>query len=156
MAAREFRAKLARFEGVGTWTYLNVPFDVEKAFGKGGQIKVKGMVNGVSFRSSLMPDGDGSHFLVVNKSIRDKARVKVGDRVQVVLESDSAARVIEAPPDLAKALGRNKTARAAWDAFAASHKKAYVEWITSAKRDETRARRIEKAVTMMAEKKPLK
>ena len=156
MAKREFRAKLARFEGVGTWTFVSVPFDVEKSFGKGGSIKVKGTVNGVPFRSSFMPDGEGDHFLVVNKSIRDKAKVKVGDRVQIVVEPDAAARVIEAPPDLAKALGRNKAAKTVWDDFAYSHKKAYVEWIVSAKQNETRGRRIDKAVALIADKKPLK
>ena len=122
MAKREFRAKLARFEGIGTWTYVKIPFDVEKHFGKGGQVKVKGTVNGADFRSSLMPDGDGQHFLVVPKSIRDRAKVKVGDRVTVVVESDAGPRFIEAPPDLAKALGKNKTAKAVWDEFAYSHK----------------------------------
>ena len=156
MGRKEFKAKLDRFEGVGTWTYVEIPFDVEKAFGRGGQLRIKAKINGVPFRSSLMPNGDGSHFLVVNKSVRDKAKIKMGDRVAVVIEPDAAARVIEAPPDLAKALSRNKTAKSAWDAFAYSHKKAYVDWVTSAKRDETRKRRIDKAVAMMAEKKLFK
>ena len=156
MAKREFRAKLSRFEGVGTWTYVKVPFDVEKLFGKGGQVKVKAAVNGAPFRSSLMPDGDGQHFLVVGKAIRDKAKVRVGDRVTVVVEPDAGPRIIEAPPDMAKALGKNKTAKTVWDDFAYSHKKAYVDWIVAAKRAETRDRRIEKSVTMIAEQKLLK
>ncbi|MGD0783358.1 MAG: YdeI/OmpD-associated family protein [Candidatus Aminicenantales bacterium] len=156
MAKREFRAKLSRFEGVGTWMYVKVPFDVEKLFGRGGQIRVKGAVNGAAFRSSLMPDGDGQHFLVVNKSIRDKAKVKVGDRLTVVVEPDSGPRLIEAPPDLVKALGKNKAAKTAWDEFAYSHKKAYVDWIVAAKQAETRDRRIEKAVARIADNKPLK
>ena len=156
MAKREFRAKLARFEGVGTWTFVKIPFDVEKHFGKGGQVKVKGTVNGADFRSSLMPDGDGQHFLVVPKSIRDRAKVKAGDRVTVVIEPDAGPRFIEAPPDLAKALGKNKTAKAVWDEFAYSHKKAYVDWIVAAKKVETRVRRIENAVLLIADKKAFK
>jgi bifunctional DNA-binding transcriptional regulator/antitoxin component of YhaV-PrlF toxin-antitoxin module len=156
MAKREFRAKLSRFEGVGTWTFVKIPFDVEKYFGKGGQVKVKAAVDGADFRSSLMPDGDGQHFLVVPKSVRDKAKVKVGDRVAVVVESDPGPRLIEAPPDLAKALGKNKTAKAVWDEFAYSHKKAYVDWIVAAKKAETRVRRIENAVLLIADKKAFK
>jgi hypothetical protein len=136
--------------------YVKVPFDVEKHFGKGGQVKVKGTVNGAAFRNLLMPDGDGQHFLVVNKAIRDKAKVKVGDRVTVVVEPDSGPRLIEAPPDMAKALGKNRAAKTVWDEFAYSHKKAYVDWIVAAKRAETRDRRIQKAVAMIADKKPLK
>ncbi len=108
MGGKAFSAKLVRMEGVGTWTYCDVPFDVEKAFGKGGQVKVKGTVNGISFKSTLLPNGDGNHFLVVPKPLRDKAKVKPGDRVKVVVEPDAAARIIEPPPDLAKALPRTK------------------------------------------------
>jgi bifunctional DNA-binding transcriptional regulator/antitoxin component of YhaV-PrlF toxin-antitoxin module len=156
MGGKVFSAKLVRMEGVGTWTYLNVPFDVEKAFGKGGQVKVKGTVNGVPCKSTLLPNGDGNHFLVVPKPVRDKAKVKAGDRVKVVLEPDATARIVEAPPDLAKALAKNKPAKQAWDDFAPSHRKAYVEWIIEAKKVDTRIRRIDKAVAMMAERKPLK
>jgi hypothetical protein len=156
MAKREFRAKLSRFEGVGTWTFVKIPFDVEKHFGRGGQVKVKASVNGADFRSSLMPDGDGQHFLVVGKPIRDKAKVKVGDRVSVVVEPDAGPRFIEAPPDLAKALGKNKAAKAVWDDFAYSHKKAYVDWIVAAKKAETRVRRIDNAVLLIADKKAFK
>jgi len=156
MSAKQFRARLTRFEGVGTWMYVKVPFVAEKAFGRGGQIKVKGAINGISFRSSLMPDGDGSHFLVVSKFVRDKAKIKVGERVQVSVEPDGEPRVIEAPPDLAKALSKTKDAKAAWDSFSYSHRKAYVEWIVSAKKDETRKSRVEKAAPMIAARKPLK
>jgi hypothetical protein len=156
MGGKTFTARLVRMEGVGTWTYLVVPFDVEKAFGRGGQVKVAGTVAGIPFRSSLLPNGDGNHFLVVPKPVRDKAKVKVGDRVKVALSLDAAPRAVEAPPDLARALAGSKPAKQAWDAFAPSHRKAYVAWIVEAKRQETRARRIERAVGLMAERKPLK
>jgi hypothetical protein len=155
MGGKIFSAKLVRMEDVGTWTYLVVPFDVEKAFGRGGPVKVTGTLAGVPFRSSLLPNGDGSHFLVVTKSVRDKAKVKVGDRVKVAVDVDAAPRSVEAPPDLAKALAKSKAAKQAWEAFAPSHRKAYVEWIVEAKRSGTRAGRIERAVTMMAENKTL-
>ena len=51
-------------------------------------------------------------------------------------EKKAPARV---PADLAGALAKNKKARTAFTAFSPSHKREYVEWITEAKRDETRA-----------------
>jgi len=156
MARKEFKAKLERFEGVGTWTYFDIPFDATKAFGGRGQIKVRGTVNGVPVQSSLMPHGDGSHFLVVNKSVRDTGKAKVGGIVRVSLESDGAPRVAEAPPDLEKALSKNREAKAGWDAFSYSHKKAYLNWIVGARKEETRIKRVKKAVAMLAEKKTLK
>jgi len=156
MPKKEFTSKLERFEGSGTWTYADIPFDVEKAFGKKGQVKVKGTVNGVAFLSALMPHGDGTHFLVVNRPTRDAAKVKEGAKVRIVLEADAEPRLIQAPPDLERALAKNKSAAASWEKLAPSHKKEYVLWITEAKKEETRQRRIEKAVAKIAAAAPLK
>ena len=57
------------------------------------------------------------------------------------------------PPDLAAALRKNAKARATFEGFSPSHKREYVEWITEAKRDETRQRRLGQAIEMLAEGK---
>ena len=61
---------------------------------------------------------------------------------------------LRTPPSLAKALARNAKAKATYDGFSPSHKREYVEWITEAKSEETRDRRIEQALGWMAEGKP--
>jgi uncharacterized protein YdeI (YjbR/CyaY-like superfamily) len=71
--------------------------------------------------------------------------------VKVARPARTASRPAPAtPPDLLKALKASAKARAAFDDFSASHKREYVEWISSAKREETRQRRIDAAVQMMA------
>ncbi len=62
----------------------------------------------------------------------------------------------DVPPDLAAtlALKKNAKARATFEAFSPSHRREYVEWITEAKREETRARRVEQTVAWLAEGKP--
>lgn len=59
------------------------------------------------------------------------------------------------PPDLAAALAlkKNAKARAAFEAFAPSHKREYIEWLTEAKREETRAKRLAQALEWLAEGK---
>jgi len=57
------------------------------------------------------------------------------------------------PDDLAAALKKNKKAAVTYEAFSPSCKREYVEWITEAKRAETRASRVAQAVTWMAEGK---
>jgi uncharacterized protein YdeI (YjbR/CyaY-like superfamily) len=57
------------------------------------------------------------------------------------------------PPDLAAALRKNKPAAATYAGFAESCKREYVEWITDAKRPETRAKRLERTVAQLAEGK---
>lgn len=56
---------------------------------------------------------------------------------------DRTRRIVRPPEDLQRALRRNKTIAVAFDALSWSHKKEYVQWILEAKKDETRARRIE-------------
>jgi uncharacterized protein YdeI (YjbR/CyaY-like superfamily) len=58
--------------------------------------------------------------------------------------SPGRARKTEAdvPDDLAAALKKSKKARATFEDFSPSHRREYVEWITQARRPETRARRV--------------
>lgn len=58
------------------------------------------------------------------------------------------------PADLAKALAKSKKAQAVFDAFPPSQRREYIEWLLEAKREETRARRLETALEWIAEGKP--
>jgi len=60
----------------------------------------------------------------------------------------------EVPADLAAALKKHARARAAFGAFPPSHKREYVEWLTEAKREETRAKRLATAIEWIAAGKP--
>ena len=150
MPSKSFTATLERPEGVGTWTYLTVPFDVAADYGAKGQVKVKGTVNGAPFRGSLMPHGDGRHFLVVNKALRDKAGATQGSVVRVRLERDTAPRAVSVPRDLKQALAGNPQAAAAFKNMPYSHKKEYVDYIGEAKKAETRLRRISATIEKLA------
>ena len=57
------------------------------------------------------------------------------------------------PNDLMTALKKSRAALAAFEDFSYSHKKEYVEWITEAKREETRTQRLATAVAWIAEGK---
>lgn len=151
MSQFEFQAMLKRPEGTGTWTYLDIPIDMVKVFGSRGRIKIKGTINGCPFQSSALPHGDGTHYLVVNSAIRNALGVKQGTEVKVVLEADTGTRTVAIPADLQRALNKNKTARVSFEVLSYSRKKEYVEWIESAKKQETRARRIEQVPTMLAD-----
>jgi hypothetical protein len=156
MAKKTFQAKLERPPGAGTWTFVTVPFNVQTEFKEKGQVRVKGTVNSIAFRGSLMPHGNGKHFLVVNRTIREQAGVKTGDTVKAVIERDTKARVVSLPNDFKRALARSAKAKDGFDKLAYSHKKAYVEWIESAKKAETRAKRIKDSLTSIAAGKRLK
>lgn len=60
---------------------------------------------------------------------------------------------LRTPPDLLAALRKSRAAQKTFEAFSPSHRREYVEWITEAKGEDTRRRRIETAITWMAEGK---
>lgn len=153
-ATKRFRVLLEK-HGSGETAKFTIPFVVEKVFGTRARVPVRGTINGFAFRSSIFPMGDGRHYMVVNKEVRAGANVKGGDTVSVVMERDEETRVVTPPVDFARALKANKDAGAAWERLSYSHHKAHIRAIEEAKRPETRARRIEKALTdLAAGKKP--
>jgi hypothetical protein len=78
---------------------------------------------------------------------RGEPKVSKPSRQNPVLEyADSATKTVRLPEDLAKAFKPHKAASAFFDTLAFSHKKEYVEWIVTAKREETRADRIRKTI----------
>jgi uncharacterized protein YdeI (YjbR/CyaY-like superfamily) len=64
------------------------------------------------------------------------------------------ARELTVPDDLASALKKNAKAQAAFEGFSPSHKREYIEWITEAKTEATRTRRLETTLEWLAEGKP--
>jgi len=148
MAIR-FKLKLEQYKDTEV-LHAYLPFDVYESFGTRARIPVKGTINGFAFRSSIFPMGGGKFYLVVNKQMREGAKVKAGDTAEFLLEKDDAPREIETPADFAKALKANKDAQAVWDRLSFTHRKEYIGAIVEAKKPETRMRRIEKAIEMIA------
>jgi hypothetical protein len=146
---KEFKAKLQGMGPKSAWTYLEVPFDVEKTWGTRARLSVKGTMNGHAFRSSIFPDGKGRHHLMTNKAMLAGAKAATGDTVKMVMEPDAGPRTVTVPAALKKALAGHQQAKACFDGFSPSHKKAYVDWINEAKQEETRQRRVAQAVEML-------
>ena len=156
MTARKFDAVLVRPEGTGTWTFFTAPFDASKEYGTKAMVQVKGTIDSLPYKGTLLPNGKGEHVMVVKKEIRDAIGKRAGDSVSVTMNLDAAPRSVAVPEDFRQALEGNKKAKAVFDALAYSHQKAFVDWIVQAKRKETRADRIGKALHMVLRKRPLK
>jgi hypothetical protein len=135
---------------------VEVPLNVEEVFGSRSCVPVKGAIEGVPYRSSLMPQGEGRFILVVNKTLRDEIGKEVGDAVEVTMEPDTQARTVEIPEDLAEALQGDAAAEETFERFSYSKRKEYVDWIESAKRPETRSNRIRQALEKLAQGRSLK
>ncbi len=149
MKERKFEGRLTARGPKGAWTYMPIPFDVQEVFGKRSRVAVAGTMNGFPFRNSLMPEGDGKHSMTVSKELMAGAKARAGEMVKVTMKVDDAPRVVEVPGELEAALKNDDKAAETFGALAYSHKKAYVDWIVSAKRAETKTSRAAKAVEML-------
>jgi len=156
LSRQEFKATLNAVGPNGAWTRLQVPFDVYNSYGSRGRVSVRGTINGFEFQSSIFPDGEGGFHMMVNKEMQRGAGVKPGDVAHVVMQMDVEKREVAVPPDVEAAMKLNKEAQASFAKMAPSTRKEYVDWITSAKQQETRERRIAKAIPMIAEGKRLR
>jgi len=65
----------------------------------------------------------------------------------------AAPKTVTVPPVLSEALRKHRKARAGFAGLSPSQKREYIEWITEAKTEETRARRLAQAIEWMAEGK---
>jgi hypothetical protein len=144
-----FKVKLKQFEDTQV-LHVYFPFDVFEVFGTRARMAVKGEINGFPFRSSIFPLGGGKFYMVVNREMREGARVKAGDTAEFLLEKDEDPRSIATPPDLLKALNGRRTAKAVWDKLSYSHRKEHITFIEAARKPETRGRRIAKTLEMIA------
>jgi hypothetical protein len=111
---------------------------------------VDGNLNGHAFRATLEPDGQLGHWLKVSRKLREAAGVKPGAVVQLEIAPVAQEPEPRIPADLCRALADAPEARALWSDITPLARRDWIHWITSAKRAETRARRIVNACDMLA------
>jgi len=152
-----FAATLVRPAGKAvSWTFLNVPSQASAKLPSRGIVSVEGTMNGSPFQAALHPDGQGGHWLKVNRKVRDGARAEAGSVVtlEIVPVAAGDEPEPEVPPDVRKALaGAPKAAREAWSDITPLARRDWIQWITSGKRSKTRTIRIGKACDMLAKGK---
>jgi bifunctional DNA-binding transcriptional regulator/antitoxin component of YhaV-PrlF toxin-antitoxin module len=145
----KFKTAIMQAEGMDA-TGIVVPDAVVEKLASGKRPKVAVTLNGYTYRSTVAVMG-GQFMLPLAKAHREAAGVKPGQKVEITLELDTAPREVEIPKDFAAAL-KKAGLRAAFDKLAFTHRKEHVRAIEEAKAAETRARRIDKALAMVAAK----
>ena len=131
--------------GGKTATGIEVPANVVDKLGGGKNALVKVTINGHTYPSAVSMRG-GKALIPVSADNRAKAGIAAGDRITVDVELDTTKREIEIPSGLAKAFKSNPAAQRAFAALSNSGKKRHVLAIEGAKTEETRERRIAKAI----------
>jgi hypothetical protein len=146
MKKYRFKAKIE--PGMGGGAYVVFPHDVEKEFGTRGKVPVQATFNGVAYRGSLAKYGQPEHILGVAKAIREEIGKQPGDTIDVVLWKDEEERTVEVPPEFQKLL-KKEGLLPAFEKLSYTHRKEYCRWITEARKEETRTRRLGQAIEML-------
>jgi len=150
-----FDAVISRSDAPGSSSFVAVPFDVLETFGTRGRVPVRADFDGESYRGSLVTFGGPHHLLLVLTELQERLGKGPGDSVDVTVRLDQSARVVELDVDVAAAF-TDAGVLEAFRAMSYSHQKEYHVWITTAKRAETRDRRISTAIDMVADGARLK
>ncbi len=106
---------------------------------------VKGTINGYHFQTALEPDGKGSHWFQVGKTIREAIRANAGDTAMLVIEPTREWPEPKVPADITNALAADSQARTLWMDITPMARREWIRWIRATNRLETRKRRIEVA-----------
>jgi uncharacterized protein YdeI (YjbR/CyaY-like superfamily) len=142
-APRTFQATLERIDSPLKWVMVRIPFDAGKVWGKRGQLKVKGEINGFAFRTSLFPDRNGGHRLLVNKVMQRGAKAVPGMTARFRVEPDNKVRVVAVPAELTRALSEDRSLRQWFNGLSQSIRNEICKGIAQAKSSEARLRRAE-------------
>jgi len=146
MATIRFEAKLFK---IGSWTLLRLPKNASAKLPSRGMTMVGGTINDFRFQAALEPDGKGSHWFKLDKTMRKTVAADAGDTVMLAIEPVKEWSEPNVPADLKKALAVVPQAQTLWMDITPMARWDWIRWIGSTKQAETRRRRIETALSKL-------
>ena len=152
MQAKTFEAVLERTADRLRWVIARIPIDLAQIWGKRGQIKVQGEINGFAFTATLFPDGQGHHFLIVNKKMLSGGKTAAGLTAKFRIQQDTSPRITISPPkELLRELAQSKRLLKFFESFSPSRRHELSKWIAQCKTSEARTRRSEQIAELLME-----
>lgn len=145
---------LEKFHGKGGWTFARIPEIPQDKHTHFGWVKVRGTIDSFEIRKyHLMPMGNGNLFLPVKAEIRKKIKKNEGDYVHVILYPDNEP--LDIPEEMLLCLNEEPKALTFFKSLTESEQKFYIQWIYSAKKEETKINRLAKTINRLLEGKKL-
>jgi len=151
----EFSAMMLQFEEKGEktgWTYVEIPVDIAQQLKPGNRkaFRVKGYLDEFAVRGiALVPMGEGSFILPVNKSIRRQIGKEKGAVLLLRLTADDDFE-IEIPAFLVECLNEDLEAAEFFYQLPKSHQNYYLNWINGAKTEATKSKRAAQMLNALA------
>jgi Bacteriocin-protection, YdeI or OmpD-Associated/Domain of unknown function (DUF1905) len=142
--------QLQKMAGKGGWTYveiIEIPPEKRAYF---GMVRVKGFIDSYKLENyNLMPMGNGHLFLPVKAEIRKKIKKEAPDLVRIVLYANDLPLIT--PDEMLLCLQDEPIAYKNYLNFTESNQKYYIDWIYSAKTDDTKVERMAKMIDRVAQ-----
>ena len=149
-----FEAEIERFEKMGEktgWTFVFIPVEIAnqiKASCK-KSYRIKGKLDNVAIRGvALTPMGEGNFIIPLKASLRKELKKAEGALLRLELEEDTEFK-IEMPADLELCLLEEKHCMENFMKLPKSHQNYYINWLNTAKTDQTRTKRLTQIVIAM-------
>lgn len=151
-AVKTFESVLERTSDRLRWVIARIPFDAAKTWGKRGQLKIQGEINDFAFSAILFPDGQGQHFLIVNKKMLSGGKTAAGRTAKFRLQPDTTPRITVSPPaELLRELGQSKRLLKFFESLSTSRRHEIAKWIAQCKTSDARKRRSEQIAERLME-----
>jgi Domain of unknown function (DUF1905)/Bacteriocin-protection, YdeI or OmpD-Associated len=149
LVAKSFKAALEPIPSRLGWIIIRIPFEVAKVWGTRGNVRVKGEINGFTFRTSVFPTTKGYHCMLIKKSMQTGGNARMGDTAYFRLMPDLAKPVTNVPPEFQRILNEDRSFRRWFDKLTPSMRKWICYWIVQVKGPEARVRRAEQVAEQL-------
>jgi hypothetical protein len=131
----------------GNNTGIEVPAELIERLAAGKRPPVLAVVNGHQFRTTVGVMS-GKYLVGVSAALRQETGLRAGDAITVTLSVATEPRSVDVPADFAAAMTAAAGTRAFFDALSNSLQRYHIDNINAAKTEETRQRRVDKAVEL--------
>lgn len=154
MAGVKFTATILRFDSQGEktgWSYIEVPADLAQKLKPGNKksFRVKGKLDSFPIAGvSLIPMGGGSFIMAINATMRKGTAKKYGSMLKVELQVDEKPFVFD--KEFIACLKDEPDAKKFFDTLAGSVQRYFSKWISEAKTEQTKTKRIAQSVSALA------
>lgn len=135
------------------WAFVVLPIEVSNVFPRRGRTTANVIANGHQFQQMLEPDGQKSHWLKISEPNLSAASITYGDEVTFSISPIDVEPEPKSFPEFQQALDAQPLAKQTWAQTTAIAKVDWLHWISSAKQEKTRIKRIQDAVDMLSQGK---
>ena len=151
--AKKYEYETILIKGTLLGLFAEFPFESAKEFGTRKAIRVKATIDGKMFRLSLLPHGNGTHWMQLKKDIYDSIGKTEGDSVHIIVEKDENLPEIIVPEYLQWLLENEPETLKSFEKLTWSAKKFWIDYMNQPKNEDSKVERINHFLSVLMKKR---